>query len=406
MLVLFFDTYIVSGVGSKSGLYASNYVERELSGVRDQFKAYRWQKKIDVVKYTLLSYSTIEWDKVVIRFECEDTHQTNDFLRFCKKYFPESIIENTRSDTAEKYTAALKKLQLPPKSWVFFSPNNDHPYISDPDCIKKYIDYAEGIQSQFPENDIGIIYSHKFEGSLDNKISQPLWGYFNNKFKKLMLEDETAFVTLSNVLPLDSVQILRYEYLLNLFSSSQNKGRVIRLEDLEFNWAKNTNFMQISPKVELCRHYDGYTSYMQFVPPLFIPDDFFDKKIKLRYGYVKRKKGYVNINPNARNINKSIDLPVFLSDIPYFWRGRISVIDINPNFKEKYDEKTSPFYRNMNNPWQKRHVLINISRSFYIFYVGYSRFKIATFIRIILRKTPFYPLLKKIRRAVVNEKYT
>ena len=62
MLVLFFDTYIVSGIGSKSGLYASNYVEKELSGVRDQFKAYRWQKKIDVVKYTLLSYSTIEWD--------------------------------------------------------------------------------------------------------------------------------------------------------------------------------------------------------------------------------------------------------------------------------------------------------------------------------------------------------
>ena len=69
------------------------------------------------------------------------------------------------------------------------------------------------------------------------------------------------------------------------------------------------------------------------------------------------------------------------------------------------DKNTSPFYRDMNNPWQRRHVTINVMRSCYLFYVKYPRFKIASFIRTILRKTPCYPLLKKIRSAVVNEKY-
>ena len=405
MLVLFFDTYIVSGIGSKSGIYVSNYVEKKLSEVRDRYETYTWKEKIDVVKYTLISYSKIKWDKVVIRFECEDKSETKEFANFCKEYFPDALVETTRSDTAKKYFDALKKLNLPPRSWVFFSPNNDHPYIQHPKYLTKLIDYAEGVQKKLPEKEIGILFSHKLESTLDNKMTQPLWGYFNNKFKKIIFEDDLAYVTSSNVIPLDSIQILRYEYLLYLFSNTKNKNRVIRLEDLEFNWSRNKDFIQISPKKELCRHYDGYTNLMQYVPPLFIPNGFFKKDIKVRYGYDDRIISYTNLNPNYSNISDNVDLPIFLPDIPYFWLDRINVLDKNPFFKEKYTKNTSPFYLNMINPWRKRVAFINIARSLYLLYIRYNKYRISTIIRGVLRETPIYPLLRKIRSKIVNEKY-
>ena len=51
-------------------------MENALSFYRDNLPNYTWQKKIDIVKYTLCSYSKINWDKVVIRFECENNQDS------------------------------------------------------------------------------------------------------------------------------------------------------------------------------------------------------------------------------------------------------------------------------------------------------------------------------------------
>jgi len=400
MLVLFFDTYIVKGVGSKSGIYVSNYVEKILSEVRDNFPAYAWQEKVDVVKYTLASYSKIKWDRVIIRFECEDSASTDMFYNYCLSLFPNANIVNERSDTAKKYAQALSDLNLPDDAWIFFSPNNDHPFLAKPEHLEFYIDYADRQRKKYPEDVIGIIYSHHFESTLDNKPSQPLWGYFNNRFKKLLAEDEMAYVVKANVLSLDSIQILPYRYLVEMFSTTKNKGRVIRLEDLEFNWSKNENFIQICPKVELCRHYDGYTSYMDFVAPLFIPPGFFSNEIKVMYGFDYRKLGFLNINPNFPIYSKYTDLSEEIEKVPFFWKDKIFSItrneefELNPLYHEKYGR----------NSLLNRSKGYNLLRSFYLYFIKQNINKITKIVRFILRKTPIYPELQKIKRTFSSEK--
>ena len=99
MLVLFFDTFIVHGIGDKGGHYKSSVNATTLGSIRDIYPKYKWQKKIDVVKYTLCSYAEIAWDKVVIRFECEDKSETESFLAFCRQLFTMAVIETQRSAT-------------------------------------------------------------------------------------------------------------------------------------------------------------------------------------------------------------------------------------------------------------------------------------------------------------------
>jgi len=136
---------------------------------------------------------------------------------------------------------------------------------------------------------------------------------------------------------------------------------------------------------------------MQYVPPLFIPNGFFKKDIKVRYGYDDRIISYTNLNPNYSNISDNVDLPIFLPDIPYFWLDRINVLDKNPLFKEQYTKNTSQFYLNMSNPWRKRVAFINIARSLYLLFIRYNKYRISKIIRGALRETPVYPLLRKIR---------
>ncbi len=367
VLVLFFDTFIVQGVGDKSGQYKSFANEASLGAIRDAYPKYKWQNKIDVVKYTLASYADIAWDKVVIRFECEDINETESFLEFCRHLFPSAQIRNQRSATAKQYYDALSTLDVDDSAWVFFSPNNDHPYLAKPEKLIEYMQLVEHVSKEYPRNDIGFLFSHFTESMLDNRITDPQWGYFGFKFKKIISENNTAYITASNIAPLDSCQIFRLGYLKKIFSSTMNKGRVIRLEDTEFCSSPDHSVIQICPKIELCRHYDGYFHLMKAIPPLFIPPGFFESDIKLRYGYDEGKEGWINLNPKYKWISLDIDLPILLEDMPNFWKKRISAIDINPNFSIESDRAKLVFYRNFNNPWHNRSKALNLIRSMYIY---------------------------------------
>lgn len=367
MLVLFFDTYISSGVGDKGGWYKSDYVAEDLGTVRELYPLYKWERKIDVVKYTLCSYADIKWDKVVINYECEDKSETDAFYAFCHELFPTAQITKQRSATASQYFNALSGLGLADDAWIFFSPNNDHPYLADPKKITEYMLLVEKVALNYPKNNIAFLFSHFTESMNENRMTDPKWGNFGFKFKKILSEDASAYVTTSNIAPLDSIHIFRLDYLKKIFSSTANKGRVIRLEDTEFCSSPDHSVIQICPKTELCRHYDGYTNLMRVVPPLFIPPGFFDANIKIRYGYEQRKVGWVNINPSVSWLNSEVDIPIFLEDLPHFWQKRISEVDINPDFKFNVDRNELPYYQNFLNPWRNQSKIFNLSRSLYIY---------------------------------------
>ncbi|QWD76420.1 hypothetical protein ICV32_01740 [Polynucleobacter sp. MWH-UH24A] len=358
-MILFFDTFIISkNTDTTAGSLNDTRREKVLRSFRNRTAAYQFQEKIKVVQYTLASYSILNWDEVVIRFECEDIDDVEEFKGFCSEIFPRAMILNQRSDTALKYHTALIELHKKfGNSWIFFSPNNDHPYINKPNKIETYLQLAEVMEKKYPEASISITYSHYTESQNDVGMQYPQWGYYDGFFKKILYENDLAYVVKSNKALLDSIKIYRLEFLINIFYKTNNTGRVIRIEDTEFYGDRKINEISIVPKEELCRHYDSYVHITKEVPPLFIPPGFFDNDIKIRYGFKKYEKGYVNINPLATNIGEGdgeSDLLCLLEDVPFFWNSRISTIETNnslflPNSKEQI-----PYYVTLRNPWHTR----------------------------------------------------
>jgi hypothetical protein len=374
MLILFFDTYIVSGYGSESG--SSNDQRRGtlLANFRDSLNTYKWQEKIDVVKYTLASYSKISWDKVIIRFECEDIGEVLGFAGYCQKLFPTAKVINERSATAAQYTSAFNTIDAPDDAWVFFSPNNDHPYLAEPEDLIQFVLSADKILENYPNHTVSLVYSHFTESMNDNLVTDPKWGYYYNIFKRVIYEDKKIIVTKSNGTVNDSIKLYKLSQLKNFFSETKNKGRVIRIEDTEFYFSKDDKTIVITPKTELCRHYDSYSHIgipMNSVPPLFIPNGFFEKNIKIRYGYNNAIDGWININPLKKIIDSNTDLLILLEDIPSFWKDRISAVDVNHKFPKGLARKDLIYYRNIRNPWASRPTVYNIIRSMWAFLLAY-----------------------------------
>jgi hypothetical protein len=360
--ILFFDTFIISE-NDKGGLHKLKHMEEALSFYRDNLSAYKWEKKIDIVKYTLCSYAKLNWEKVIIRFECEDINQIESFYNFCKDLFPSAIIENRRSATAKQYFEALSLLDNGKNPWIYMSSNNDHPYIGDPKFLTDCIEIANNLETKYVDKNVSIAYSHFTESMIDNKFTDPQWGYFESIFKKIIYEDEKVVATVSNKLTLDSVKIFRLNYLLNLFNKTKNNGRLIRTEDTGFHLNYSKNLITLAPKVELCRHYDSYSHLMKWVPPLFIPIGFFEFNIKIRYGYEHNINGWVSVNPNKNNVSNNVDLCCLLEDLPTFWADRISIIEVNPNFELKISRESSTYYKNLKNPFHTNKKITNILRS-------------------------------------------
>ena len=363
--ILFFDTYIISA-NDKGGLHKLNHMEKALSIYRDNLSTYKWVKKIDIVKYTLCSYAKIKWEKVILRFECEDENETESFHCFCKNLFPNALIENKRSDTAKKYLDSLTLLDNGNNPWIYMSSNNDHPYIGDPIFLLNCIEIANNLEKKYIDKNVSILYSHYTESMIDNKITEPQWGYFESIFKKILYEDEKVIATVSNKLTLDSIKIYRLNFLLNIFTKTKNYGRLIRTEDTGFHLSYSKKLITISPKVELCRHYDSYAHLMKWIAPLFIPVGFFEFNIKIRYGYEHNINGWVSVNPNKNNISKEVDLCCVLEDLPSFWTDRIIIVDINPAFELKENYMDLTYYKNLLNPFHTRNKITNILRSFFV----------------------------------------
>ncbi|MDC3391608.1 hypothetical protein OAY03_00950 [Candidatus Thioglobus sp.] len=398
MLILFFDTYIVASGEGRGGSTDVNNRVNKLSALRDKKTTYRWRDKIDIVKYTLASYANIDWDKVIIRFECEDPSSTDDFMKYCQLLFPTAVIQNERSDTAKKYYDALSTFKKYGDPWIFFSPNNDHPYLSDPTLLKKYVNLANKFEIKNPGSKLGILFSHFTESMIDNRMIDPWWGYFRGSFKKIIYEDEDCIISRSNKAANDSIYIFKLSYFLNIFYTTKNKGRVVKLEDTEFFMSDNLGkILTLAPKIELCRHYDGYSS-LDSVPPLFIPDGFFESRIKIRYGFDKGVKGHININPMSDALSEDVDLMNTIEDIPFFWKDKISEKVINPSFSNNLNQNDLIYYKNLHNPFYNKPKILNILRSTRI----YMLFSIRNFLLFILKIVGCYEFARDVKKRIIG----
>jgi hypothetical protein len=359
-MILFFDTYIVASFVNHSGGLNNVDIERVklLNNIRISNTIYNYCPKIDIVKYTLSSYKLINWSKVFIRFECEDDNDTNIFFKFCKDLFPNAFIENKRSTTESDFHKALYNISTE-NPWVFFSPNNDHPFLNKPENFENLFQVAEKYEKLNISDIVSIQYSHFTESQTTISPLKHEWGA-NKNFCKIIEKNDSCFVVRNQFLLADSIKIFRLHALLSFFKLNETNKRVIRIEDTNVYRNKKITEITIIPREELCRHYDGYTHIITTPPPLFIPNGFFENKIKIKYGYDKYYDGYVNINPNQ---NKYIfeggfsDLICTIKQIPFFWKNRIVELDINHNFKEN---ENNYYTITLLDPWYNKSVFNNI----------------------------------------------
>jgi hypothetical protein len=342
-MILYFDNYITD-----QPFYAGTY--KELGKVRSSSKIYNMPSKLDITLYSLASYAEIDWSSVIIKYELENIKQKQKFEKEVKKLFPNAIIIYGRSDSQKKFQESIKIMEKLKDDWIFYAGNNDHPFIS-PDkqtlgaCLKK----AKEIKKQ--RKWVSIIISHFTEFFNKPIPGTPFHELEEEKIKKIS-EDEDCMVCLYPKGLMHSVQIIHIDLFKYWFNSGDSKGALVRRSEcMEPFIKKIKNQYVITPKRPLCAHFDGemtqeYSSNNiphDSVPPLFIPQGFFESKIKIRFGYEDYKEDWVNINPMKKNYSfrdkNGTDLKIGLEEIPLFWKKRISKIDINKNLiKKEIDE--------------------------------------------------------------------
>jgi hypothetical protein len=363
-LHLFFDVYIED---APLGTYLRGDRKRfDIDfQIRTATPTYAFQSKYDITRYTLDSYAEIPWSSATIRIECENPSHRNIYSELRKK-FPTGSIKDNRSDSTEKYFNSLSKLDLPDDSWIFFSPNNDHPFYGDHKKLAAVLADADDATKRTQADIVSIPYSHFTECMNMFSPFHHEWGAYGGVFPKLLYETKNSYIIKTNKLLLDSLHIYRLNDLKWIFGASKNTGRVIRPEDTEFYLSEIKSHVMVIPKFEFCRHYDGYSHITEKVPPLFIPKGYFEKNIRIRYGYNDIKADYVNINPSSNYFSfqnsSGSDLKIIMEDIPNFWKKRISEIDINPSYITPPSNKIA-YYFDLKNPWRETSKHINLIRS-------------------------------------------
>ncbi|MDA9885257.1 hypothetical protein N9D59_06555 [Burkholderiaceae bacterium] len=358
-MILFVDTYL-----SEIALSPNKKLERFLGEVQDKAYVYRKQSKIDIFRYSLASYASLNWSKVIVRVAGDDRSSIEALVPYIKGLFPNAEVSLTRSDTGSKYVKALD-MAGPGDPWIFFSPNNDHPFIHHDTAIFAPLLKAAEHAEQNYDYPVSILFSHFTEAINSIKPEKFLFGYTGD-FCEVLDEDAASYTVKYDHLSLLSLQIFRRSHLKKMMVSAGDR-RVIRTECLgQYNDYKVPTIV-IVPKEECCRHYDAYmhTSFVvkdfisaSRVPPLFIPDGFFEGKMKVRYGFDQYDQSYVNINPSKKKYifdsPEGTDLAIPLEKIPEFWRKRIVELQENIHFTDNQGTQGSPLLLDVINPWRAK----------------------------------------------------
>lgn len=382
-MILYFDVYIIDEPLMSHSI-------KSIKKIRNSNTIYRMPRKLDITKYSLASYKIFPWSKVIIKFDVAKEEDKEPFIKYAREIFPDAEIITHRSDNQKEYCKTINEICKLDDEWIFFSPNNDHPMVtSDINYIYKIIEKAN--EYKYKYKFVSIIFT-MVSACCNIKISEYL------KDAKIIENTNESLVVVKPNGYFMSGLILHKDLLKYLFCS-HNLGdlRITRLENIQ-NLIEIHNQIVISPKKEICAHFDGYSNTYgtdnqiteDQVPPLFIPPGFFENDIKIAYGYDEYRDGWVNINPSKkyfsfRNKKDITDLKIGVEDIPLFWRNRISELDVNVRsdineLKHKRDEYYEVFY----NPWKDLTYRIHINIKSFLYHSIYV--SSVVFIRNVWRK--------------------
>ena len=362
-MILYFDNYITDEP-LRPGYYPA------LDEVRSGCRAYAMPAKLSISMYSLASYAVLEWSDVIIKYELSDPSKNEFFENFILSLFPKAIIFRHRSDSQRKFRESVEIIESLNDEWVFFTPNNDHPFIASGNsslmsCLGKAKEFRERFKF------VSIMYSHFTESinSVRRGIGMHELQSIHREYK-ILDEDDGTVTVLSPHGNLVGIQIVHRDLLRHWFCTKDYGSTIIRRPD-DIKSHDTPNQVIVIPKQPICAHFDGYTHSgisADLVPPLFIPSGFFEGKIRIAYGYPKYRDGWTNINPLCDRYSFSdtacgTDLKMTLDDIPLFWKGRIREIDINPGLdREKARRARDKIFEQMRNPWPSRPLYFAVRR--------------------------------------------
>ncbi len=320
-MILYFDNYITN--------VPIGQVYPDLNDIRKKEPSYQFQSKLDVAKYTLASYSVIPFTKVIVKYTLQDETKNEEFENFVLDLWPEAIIINGRSDNRNKFKESLKIINEIDDDWIFYAGNCDHVFIApNLDILNACLEKAIEVKKEKPY--VCVAYSHFVETF--NHIYRRQ-GKYNDI---VILEEHDNWMHTLYPSGYSGTMFILHKDLLNKIIEGDDNKKMRRQEDMN----KHPPTHIIFPMKELCRHYDGYSHEVpsSLVPPLFIPEGFFEHNMKIAYGFDDYRKGWININPLKEKYSfedpVGTDMKIELKDLPLFWQENINHKQTNEMLEE------------------------------------------------------------------------
>jgi hypothetical protein len=360
-MVLLVNTFITNQ-SSTGGVW-------EAAGIKQDRGNLKTDSKIDVLKYTLSSFSSYyPWKRAIIKVQLDNDYYNEEVKSNLENYIREEfknvdLIFSDKRITSQKEWREVYELINDDLVHVYCS--HDHIIMdSSSEYFKRLI---KDVRSKYNNDYVTIAFSHWSEfirnakcGPTNTHRDNPPTFYnedynleknfvsfkghcydSNHIYSKKLFEDFFLKGNWDDILHLYPPHVFKTGHI----ELTRIDG--VGITDLNFIRNKLLNIPTpkqriIIPYREIARHYDGYFYHgidNNQAPSLDIPEGFFENDIKIRYGYNDRKEGWVNINPKSEYYyaydKSGVDYKFTLKEIPLFWKNKISKIDINPNIDEE-----------------------------------------------------------------------
>jgi hypothetical protein len=284
--------------------------------------------RLEVFKYSIASHAIL--DKLVSKYlfyvtlEKEWEHRKDDLENYIYQTINNDKLEIVwkRNETVEEWQQVCHYMDTIDDKTIWFAGNDDHIFMDyDLTCVYHGMKALE--EDANPH--AAMFYSHWFETiRVANR-------------NKATLHPSGHVVSFPWAIH-DSIRLVRKELWKHYWFSwdfRPHNGHLGRVDMIK-NWTGDGIMTNCYiPTRELCRHYDGHShvgDLFNHGPPIQIPEGFFEKKMKIRYGWNDGyKEGYVNVNPMGANLKtkdkvNGFDYKFSLDRLPLFWYGHIEQV--------------------------------------------------------------------------------
>lgn len=276
----------------------------------------RDDNRFDVARYSFASFAALEplVSKFIFNLELADQHagREAEMEAWLKSLFPvdKLSLHWYRCNNITQWKEIKQEIDAIDDDLIFPAGNEDHIFMdSNIDVFEEALNtirasenpYSVLMTSHWPES---IRAVHHFKGEKQGNLVSYKIG--NN----------------------DAIRVMKkqfFDWYVNIAEGSTDQ-MLFRTE--HWNNIQLPENLIFVPTKEQFRHFDGYAHVgigPSYTPPLEIPPGFFDRNVRIRYGFSDRDETAVNINPAAESLRtedpvNGTDYKWCLGDIPAFWK--------------------------------------------------------------------------------------